>query len=99
MARHQSAIHHANKVIHVLECPPDLEDTAPISEIIARLHSGTTQSLPPLPQVRHGKVLLPLIWKIDNDVPEYVIGDSMRLMQIMINLCSNAVKKFETGEN
>jgi nitrogen-specific signal transduction histidine kinase len=39
-----------------------------------------------------GKVLLPLIWNIDMDVPDYLIGDTMRLTQILLNLCSNAVK-------
>ncbi|HTH81930.1 MAG TPA: response regulator, partial [Mucilaginibacter sp.] len=40
---------------------------------------------------------LDLILTIDEAVPEYIIGDQMRLSQILNNLVSNAVKFTQTG--
>lgn len=36
--------------------------------------------------------------KIDNDIPEQVIGDPLRVKQILINLISNAIKFTQKGE-
>ena len=39
-----------------------------------------------------------LLFKIEGDIPNFLIGDPLRLGQILINFCSNAVKFTEIGQ-
>ncbi|KAI7824716.1 hypothetical protein BC939DRAFT_140136 [Gamsiella multidivaricata] len=41
--------------------------------------------------------ILPLLWSIDHDVPEHLLGDITRLRQVLINLCTNSLKFTRRG--
>jgi signal transduction histidine kinase/CheY-like chemotaxis protein len=45
-----------------------------------------------------GEANLELVYKIDADVPEQILGDSKRLRQVLMNLIENAVKFTSHGE-
>ena len=45
-----------------------------------------------------GQMGLDLVYEIDADVPAQILGDSLRLRQIMMNLVSNAIKFTHDGE-
>jgi len=48
--------------------------------------------------LRASQLKLDLIYQIDHKVPSQIIGDSLRLKQVLINLIGNAIKFTQEGE-
>lgn len=65
------------------------EDNYRIQEVITDIHS--------ILNTRIGEKKLRLKLLINQDIPEYMYGDDLRLRQILINLGNNAIKFTETG--
>ncbi|KAI1341563.1 putative histidine kinase group protein [Xylariaceae sp. FL0016] len=48
--------------------------------------------------VKANEKFLDLTYKVESTIPDYVVGDSFRLRQIILNLVGNAIKFTEHGE-
>ena len=53
---------------------------------------------PTLISVKAQEKDLELVFDIDPDLPQGLVGDPLRLGQILLNLCSNAIKFTDEGE-
>ncbi|ORX45701.1 hypothetical protein DM01DRAFT_1339928 [Hesseltinella vesiculosa] len=90
MARHQASTTQLGKMMYIVEYPMAMDDHISVQQTIANL--GLTSRVH-----SRDKIVLPLIWYVEPDVPDHLMGDTMRLTQIIVNLCSNAVKFTKTG--
>jgi CheY-like chemotaxis protein len=59
--------------------------------------SGMLRSIHDLLQVKSREKDIPLDFAVDGDVPDLLRGDSLRLSQICLNICSNALKFTDAG--
>jgi len=59
--------------------------------------SDTLQSVYDLMLVKSQEKDLDLYFKVNEDVPDILRGDSLRLAQVLINLCTNALKFTDQG--
>ncbi|KAG2223061.1 hypothetical protein INT45_008262, partial [Circinella minor] len=95
MARHQASMSQPGKIVYVTEYPEEINDSIPLRQMIHEMEKANF--LPPQKSHHTEKTRLELLWRIDSDVPDILMGDTMRLTQIMLNLCSNAVKFTKDG--
>lgn len=92
MARHQASMTQYNKLVCVGQIPADVNDNIPLKQLIKQIEKIDPLNSIIVPQYKSDKTVIPLLWKIDSNVPDHLMGDTMRLTQILLNLCSNAVK-------
>ncbi len=72
-------------------------DKLELERLEFRLSDALFEAIKPLSLKAHEKGL-ELACHIENDVPERLVGDSLRLRQVITNLVSNAVRFSESGE-
>lgn len=92
MARHQASMTQYNKLVCVGQIPAEVNDNIPLKQLIKQIEKIDPLNSIIVPQYKSDKTVIPLLWKIDSNVPDHLMGDTMRLTQILLNLCSNAVK-------
>jgi PAS domain S-box-containing protein len=66
-------------------CPVEFPLAASLEEILKVM------------QFRGNQKGLEILWRVDSGIPETLVGDSLRLRQIIINLVGNAIKFTENG--
>ncbi|CAO3608988.1 unnamed protein product [Mucor hiemalis] len=97
MARHQASMTQYNKLVCVAQVPAEVNDNISLKQLIKQIEKIDPLNSIIVPQHQSDKTVIPLLWKIDSNVPDHLMGDTMRLTQILLNLCSNAVKFTKSG--
>lgn len=83
-----------NDVLQMNKMESNLLELENSSFNMEELFHGIVQSFKTTRNINSNKIEL----QIDNNIPRHLIGDSMRLSQIMMNLVGNAVKFTENGK-
>ncbi len=83
-----------NDVLHLSKIEAGKVDVESVEFDLISVVEGVGQILAPAAASKN----LLLLSAIDSNVPECIIGDPQRLRQILLNLCSNAIKFTERGQ-
>jgi osomolarity two-component system, sensor histidine kinase NIK1 len=91
----------ANSLLTIIDDILDLskiEANRMIMEEIPYTLRGTVFNTLKTLAVKASEKSLDLIYQVDNSVPDHVVGDSLRLRQVILNLVGNAIKFTEAGK-
>ena len=91
----------ANSLLTIIDDILDLskiEANRMIMEEVPYTLRGTVFNTLKTLAVKANEKSLDLIYQVDNSVPDHVVGDSLRLRQVILNLVGNAIKFTEHGK-